>query len=235
MNISRVEGVLRPALATYIPTVKGASIMIDAGANMDCTSDLLVQFAIMGEAFANKVQRKKKPTVGLLSIGVEKSKGNEVTLKAHSLLKRLDLNFVGNIEGYDISDGDVDVVVCDGFVGNIALKVTERVFKLTFELVGQEIETHLLQRIGYSLIYPAVKNLRKKTDPREYGGAYLIGLNANVVIGHGSSDATTTYNGVQMVNRGIQARLNDFIIKRLDHFGFKRKQAIHENGYSSNG
>ena len=112
--------------------------------------------------------------MGLLSIGGEKSKGNELTLKTFDLLKDLDFNFVGNIEGYDIFDGDIDVIVCDGFVGNIVLKVTERVFKLTFEFVWQEIGDHLLQRIGFALAYPAVRKLTKKTDPSEYGGAYLF-------------------------------------------------------------
>lgn len=222
MNIKRVEGILRPTLASYIPTVKGKSLLIDAGANIDCTAEYMAQFAIMGEVFANKVQRKKNPSIGLLNIGQEKSKGDEITLKAYNILKDLDLNFVGNIEGYGISDGDADVIVCDGFIGNIVLKVTERVFKLTFEFVGQEIENHLLQRIGYALIYPAVRNMRKKTDPSEYGGAYLLGLDASIVIGHGESDAITAYNGVRMVNDGIKNKLNKLIIERLEKFGLKR-------------
>jgi glycerol-3-phosphate acyltransferase PlsX len=224
MNIPRISGVLRPTLATYIPTVKGRSLLIDAGANIDCTAEYLAQFAVMGEMFAKKVQQKKNPSIGLLSIGKEKSKGNEVTLKTFDLLKDLDLNFVGNIEGYDVSDGDVDVVVCDGFVGNIALKVTERVFNLTVEFVGQEVEKKPLQRIGYALIYPAVRNMRKKTDPSEYGGAYLLGLDASIVIGHGSSDATTAYNGVHLVNVGIRNKLNTLIKNRLESLGLARKQ-----------
>jgi glycerol-3-phosphate acyltransferase PlsX len=224
MNIGRVEGILRPGLITYIPTVKGWSLLVDAGANLDCTPEYLAQFAVMGEVFAREFQEKDNPTVGLLSVGVEKTKGNESVLKTHELLRKLRFNFVGNIEGYDIFDGDVDVIVCDGFVGNVVLKVTERVFKLTFELVGQEIENHLMQRVGYSFVYPAVKNLRKKTDPSEYGGAYLIGLNGIVVIGHGSSDAVTTYNGVRLVNNGIKVHINDLIVKRLEEFGLLKRR-----------
>jgi glycerol-3-phosphate acyltransferase PlsX len=209
---------------TYIPTVKGWSLLVDAGANLDCTPEYLAQFAVMGEVFAKEFQEKENPTVGLLSVGVEKTKGNDSVLKTHELLSDLKFNFVGNIEGYDIFDGDVDVIVCDGFVGNIVLKVTERVFKLTFELVGQEIENHLLQRVGYSFLYPAVKNLRRKTDPSEYGGAYLIGLKGIVVIGHGASDAVTTYNGVRLVNNGIKVHINDLIVRRLGEFGLVKRR-----------
>ena len=113
--------------------------------------------------------------------------------------------------------------MCDGFVGNIVLKVTERVFKLTFEFVWQEIGDHLLQRIGFALAYPAVRKLRTKTDPSEYGGAYLLGLNGDIVIGHGSSDATTAYNGVQMVNLIVKNRVNELIVERLEKFGFKKR------------
>ncbi len=223
MNIGRLEGIMRPTLVTYIPTIKGPSLLIDAGANMDCAPDYLAQFAVMGEVFAKRVQKKKNPSVGLLSIGGEKSKGNELTLKTFDLLKDLDFNFIGNIEGYDIFNGDIDVIVCDGFVGNIVLKVTERVFKLTFEFVWQEIGDHLLQRIGFALAYPAVRKLRTKTDPSEYGGAYLLGLNGDIVIGHGSSDATTAYNGVQMVNMIVKNRVNELIVERLEKFGFKKR------------
>ena len=229
MNIGRVKGVLRPTLGIYVPTVKGASLLIDAGANMDCTPEYLAQFAIMGEVFAKRVQRKKNPSVGILSIGGEKTKGNELTLKTYDILKDLDFNFVGNIEGYDIYNGDVDVIVCDGFVGNVVLKVTERVFKLTFEFVGQEIQDHLLQRIGYAFLYPAVRKLRKKMDPRMYGGAYLIGLKGSVVIGHGSSDATTVYNGIQMVNLGIKNRVNELINEQLEKYGFNKRKNSSED------
>jgi glycerol-3-phosphate acyltransferase PlsX len=224
MNIGRVEGIMRPGLMTYIPTVKGWSLLVDAGANLDCAPEYLAQFAVMGEVFAQEFQEKDNPTVGLLSVGVEKTKGNESVLRTHELLRDLKFNFVGNIEGYDIFDGDVDVIVCDGFIGNIVLKVTERVFKLTFELVGQEIENHLLQRVGYSFVYPAVKNLRKKTDPSEYGGAYLIGLKGIVVIGHGASDSVTTFNGVRLVNNGIKVHINDLIVKRLGEFGLLKRR-----------
>jgi len=222
MNIERIEGVLRPSLAAVIPTVKGKSVLIDAGANMECVPEYLAQFAVMGEVFANKVQRKENPTIGLLSIGKERSKGNDLTLKTNEILKDLKMNFVGNIEGYDISDGDIDVVVCDGFVGNIVIKVTERIFRLTVEFVGQEVENHLLQRIGYALIYPAVRNMRKKTDPSEYGGGYLLGLNANIVIGHGASDSVTAYNGIHMVNVAIRNKLTTLIVSRLEELGLKK-------------
>jgi len=223
MNMGKIDGIYRPALASYVPTLKGHSMLIDAGANTDCTAEYLAQFAIMGEVFADKVQGKNKPAVGLLSIGGEKSKGNELTLKTYELLENLDFNFVGNIEGYDISEGDVDVIVCDGYTGNIALKVTERVFKLSFEFVWQEIGNHLLQRLGFALAYPVVKKLGKKIDPREYGGAPLLGLNGSIVIGHGASDATAAYNGVLMVNNLVKNKVNDLIEKRLDKFGLRKK------------
>jgi glycerol-3-phosphate acyltransferase PlsX len=140
------------------------------------------------------------------------------------MLRELDCNFVGNIEGYDISDGDVDVVVCDGFVGNITLKVTERAFKLMIELVEQEIEKHLLQRVGYALMYPAVKKqVFKKTDYRAYGGAPLLGLNGSIVVGHGSSDIYAAYNGINMVNNLVKNKVNELMIKRLQQFGLLKK------------
>jgi glycerol-3-phosphate acyltransferase PlsX len=222
MNIERIEGVFRPSLAAVIPTVKGKSLLIDAGANMDCIPEYLAQFAVMGEVFSRKVQKRDNPSIGILSIGKERSKGNDLTLKTSEMLSNLKMNFVGNIEGYDISDGDLDVVVCDGFVGNIVIKVMERVFRLTVEFVGQEVENHLLQRIGYALIYPAVRNMRKKTDPSEYGGGYLLGLNASIVIGHGASDSITTFNGIQMVNVGIKNKLNTLIVERLEELGLKK-------------
>lgn len=223
MNIGKTEGVLRPGLMSFLPTLRGASLIIDAGANTECTSEYLAQYAVMGEIFARIVQGKKNPSVGILSIGVEKSKGKEITIKAYDLLKDLDFNFVGNIEGYDVSEGDVDVVVCDGFVGNIVLKVTERVMSLPFEMVGQEIGAHLLQRIGYALIYPAVRKLHSRIDASEYGGAPLLGLKGNVVIGHGKSDALATFNGIRIVNLLIQHNVNELMVKRLDEFGLIRQ------------
>jgi glycerol-3-phosphate acyltransferase PlsX len=222
VNMGKSEGVLRPALCAFVPTVKGHCLLIDAGANMDCTPEYLAQFAIMGEVFANKAQGKNRPSVGLLSIGKEGSKGNEQILKTYQILKDLNFNFVGNIEGYDISDGDVDVVVCDGYTGNIAIKVTERVFKLTFEFVWQEMGNHLLQRIGFALAYPAVRKLNKKTDPREYGGAPLLGLQGSICVGHGASDALAAYNGVLMVNKLVQNRVNHLIKLRLEEFGLTK-------------
>lgn len=223
MNMGKLDGIYRPALSSYIPTAKGHSLLIDAGANIDCIPEYLVQFAIMGEIFANKVQGKKNPSIGILSIGREKSKGNDLTLKTYNILKDLDINFVGNIEGFDISDGDVDVIVCDGFTGNIALKITERVFKLTFEYVAQEVESHLLQRIGYALLYPAVRNMNKKIDHREFGGAPLLGLEGSIVIGHGIADTLAAYNGVRMVNSLVKNKFNDLMLKRLDQFGLRKR------------
>jgi len=230
MNLGKIPGIHRPALSTYLPTLKGHCMLIDAGGNMDCTAEYLAQFAIMGEVFASRVQGKKNPSIGLLSIGSEKSKGNELVLKTHEILKNLDCNFVGNIEGYDISDGDVDVVVCDGFTGNITLKVTERAFKLMIELVQQEIEKHLLQRVGFALVYPAVKKqVYKKTDPRAYGGAPVLGLNGSIVVGHGSSDAFATSNGINMANNLVKNKVNDLIVKRLQQFGLLKKPSPSNN------
>jgi glycerol-3-phosphate acyltransferase PlsX len=223
MNMGRIEGVIRPGLATYVPTLKGASLLLDAGANLECTPEYLTQFAVMGEVFASKVQGKKNPSVGILSVGEEKSKGNELTLKTYDLLKDLDFNFVGNIEGYGIYDGDVDVIVCDGFIGNVVVKVTERVFKLTFEFVWQEIGYHFFQRIGFALGYPAIRKLNRKIDPREYGGAILLGLKGVMVIGHGASDMIATYNGIRIADLINKNKLNKFIEERLEHFGFKGK------------
>lgn len=223
MNIGRIDGVMRPGLATYVPTLKGASILLDAGANLECTPEYLAQFAVMGEVFASKVQKKKNPSVGILSVGEEKSKGNDLTLKTYEMLKDLDFNFIGNIEGYDIYDGDVDVIVCDGFIGNVVVKVTERVFKLTFEFVWQEIGYHLLQRIGFALGYPAIRKLNKKIDAREYGGAILLGLKSTMVIGHGASDTVAAYNGVRIADLIHKTKLNDLIAERLVRFGLQRK------------
>ena len=209
LNLGRIPGVKRPAIATVLPTsVPGRPIVVlDAGANMDCHPEWLVQFAIMGNAYSKAVLQRTTPVVGLLSIGTEDCKGNEMTKETFPLLKKLvDVNFVGNIEGKDLYKGHIDVAVCDGFVGNVVLKTTESIAKAIVTRLKEECSRGLLRLVGALLLKGAFRALKHQLDPDISGGAPLLGVPGAVIIGHGSSSRKAIFYAVKA---GVAAATND--------------------------
>jgi len=201
--LRRVPGVRRPAIAVPIPARQGPSVLVDAGANADCRAEHLLQFATMGAVFAEEMLEIARPQVRLLSIGVEPEKGNQLTLEAHALLAASDLDFRGNAEGRDILEGAADVLVTDGFTGNVALKAVEGTIRTLLDSLREEITASSAGTVGGLLIRPAARRLRKRLDPDTYGGAYLLGLRGLVVIAHGNSSATAIANAIRLAARGV--------------------------------
>ncbi|RUM88491.1 MAG: phosphate acyltransferase PlsX [Thermodesulfatator sp.] len=197
--MGRIKGV-RPAIATLLPTLKGQSLIIDVGANVDCKPHHLLQFGIMGSLFVKEVNKKNLPTVGLLSIGEEGSKGNQQVKKAFDLLAGSDLNFVGNVEGRDIFRGEVDVVVCDGFVGNICLKLSEGLAEAILTMLKSELAGSILASLGYGLAKNAFRRFRKRVDYSEIGGAPLLGIKGVAIICHGSSSPKAVRNAIAVAH-----------------------------------
>jgi phosphate acyltransferase len=202
--LRRVPGVRRPAIAVPIPARKGPSILIDAGANADCRAEHLLQFATMGAVFAEEILGIARPSVRLLSIGEEPEKGNQLTLEAHALLSASDLDFRGNAEGRDVLEGAADVLVTDGFTGNVALKAVEGTIRTLLDSLREEITATNIGSLGGLLIRPAARRLRARLDPDTYGGAYLLGLRGLVVIAHGNSSATAIANAIRLAARGVE-------------------------------
>lgn len=188
----------RPAIATIMPTLKDTFVLLDAGANVDCKPENLLQFALMGNTYCKLVLGKPEPKVALLSIGEEDTKGNELTKIAFKLIKGTQLNFIGNIEGKDIFTGKADVVVCDGFIGNIALKISEGLAETILKMLKREIISVSTGRIGYLMMKPAIRNFKKKTDYDEYGGAPLLGINGTCIISHGRSTSKAIKNALRV-------------------------------------
>jgi glycerol-3-phosphate acyltransferase PlsX len=203
VQIRRLQGVRRPAIAVPIPAKNGPSVLVDAGANADCRPEHLLQFATMGAVFAEEILGIAQPTVRLLSIGEEAEKGNQLTLEAHALLAASDLDFRGNAEGRDILEGAADVLVTDGFTGNVALKTVEGTIRTVLTGLRTEIEATAGGKLGGLLIRPASRRLRSRLDPDTYGGAYLLGLKGLVVIAHGNSSSTAIANAIRLAARGV--------------------------------
>ena len=227
-TLKRIKGVHRPAIATVLPTLDPDRpvIILDAGANMDCHPEWLVQFAAMGDAYSKAVLRRKVPAVGLLSIGTEDCKGNEMTKAAFPLLKESkDLNFVGNIEGKDLYKGHIDVAVCDGFVGNVVLKATESIAHALIVRIKQECRRNFFRMLGGLILkVSAFRTLKKQLDPEVYGGAPLLGVPGAVIIGHGSSSHKAIYYAVKA---GVAAATNDvsgMIAKSIAEYAEDAKQ-----------
>ena len=199
----RLPGVERPALATIIPTRTRPAVLLDSGATVECRPQHLVQFAIMGVAYARVALGCEVPRVGLLSVGAEESKGNDLTREAHQLLKAAPLNFVGNVEGPDVFAGHADVIVCDGFTGNITLKVSEGLVETVESLLHDELSATFGTRVGYLLSRQAYRRFRKRLDYSEYGGALLVGVNGLCIVGHGRSTPKAVGNAVAMAARAV--------------------------------
>ncbi len=204
VHLRRLHGVHRPGIAVVIPSRSGPTVLIDAGANADARPEHLLQFGTMGTVFAAEILGTTAPTVGLLSIGEEPEKGNQLTLEAHGLLEASDLRFVGNVEGRALLEGGVDVVVTDGFTGNVALKTLEGTIHTLLAALRSELEGSPTGRLGGLLIRPAARRLRHRLDPETHGGAYLLGLRGLVVIAHGSSSRRAIGNAIRMAARGVE-------------------------------
>ncbi len=217
MVLGMLTGVERPALATILPTVHGTpSLLLDVGANVDCDPDNLVQFAVMGHMYAQNVLKISRPRVGLLSIGEEDSKGNALTRDTLPLLRQLtNINFIGNVEGRDLFNGRTDVAVCDGFVGNVALKTSEGIAKLVSVSLRESLKSTVTSQVGALLSRKAFNEFKKRLDYSEYGGAPLLGVRGVCIVGHGSSNEKAVMNGIRVtaefagaeVNSGIEAAL----------------------------
>lgn len=217
-----VPGVDRPALAGIFPTLKGVPVVVvDVGANVDCSSPQLSQFAVMAEIYSRMVIRTRpRPRVGVLSIGEEEHKGNDLTRSVAVQLKQSNLNFVGNVEGRDIYGGEIDVIVCDGFVGNVALKVSEGIVDMVRVLLRESLEATISGKIGYVLAKSAFTTFRKRLDYSEYGGAPLLGIRGSTIICHGRSNANAIKNAIRVAKEFSEARVNELIEEELSRAAF---------------
>src|SRR6476660_2941737 len=210
------KGVERPAIATSLPTLTGEAIMLDVGANVDCNAQHLLQFAIMGNEYVQHLFKKSNPRVGLLSIGEEDSKGNEVTKEAFKLLRSSPLNFIGNVEGREVYSGNADVVVCDGFIGNVALKISEGVADTIKKLLFKEISGSFFGRLAYPLIAAPLVKLKRRIDYAEFGGAPLLGVNGITMICHGRSSAKAIKNAIRRAKGLAEHRVDELIQRDIE-------------------
>lgn len=214
--LGALEGVDRPALAAVFPTSKGkAAVLLDVGANVDCKPQNLEQFAIMGDVYYRVIFGTERPRVGLLSIGSEDHKGNDLTREAFRHLKELPVRFVGNVEGRDLYNGRVEVIVCDGFIGNVALKISEGLIEAVASLLRESLSSSLSSRVGYLLSRKAFKHFRKRVDYSEYGGAPLLGVRGVCLIAHGSSNANAIKNAIRVAAEFVEGRVNEKIEQEL--------------------
>jgi phosphate acyltransferase len=215
LHLRRLPGVMRPAIAVPIPAREGVSVLLDAGANADARAEHLLQFAHMGAIFCQELLDVPNPDVRLLSIGEEDEKGNSLVLDAHALLRGSDLNFAGNIESRELLRGTADVVVTDGFTGNVALKLLEGVIKDLLDALRAEIASTSTGKLGGLLVRPAARRLRTRFDPDTYGGAYLLGLRGLAVIAHGNSGRRAVSNAISLAARGVEHRVVERLGERL--------------------
>ena len=212
MVLGALPGVDRPALAAVLPTSSGSPcVLLDVGANVDCKPQNLEQFAIMGEMYARSVLKIANPRVGLLSIGEEESKGNDLTREAFPLLKQLPIHFIGNVEGRDIYNGNAHVVVCDGFIGNVALKTSEGLTRLVRDMLKESLTKTVTAQVGALLSRKAFNAFKMRVDPAEYGGAPLLGVRGVCIIGHGSSNERAIFNGIRVAAEFAETGVNERI------------------------
>ncbi len=214
-SLGRLENIVRPGIASIFPTLKKPLVMMDVGANVDCRPKHLFQFGVMGAAFSDNLFKIQKPSIGLLSIGEEGGKGNVLVKSAHELFRKSSLNFIGNVEGRDIFQGDVDVIVCDGFVGNVCLKVSEGLAEAIISMLRTEMSKSLMAKIGYILARRAFRDFGKRVDYAEYGGAPLLGVNGTGIVCHGRSNARAIKNAIRVAAEMIRSEVNAHIIDLL--------------------
>jgi phosphate acyltransferase len=213
--LKRIKGIDRPAIATIMPNLKSQTLVLDAGGNVDCKPQHLAQFGLMGQVYAKHVFGVAAPRVGLLSNGEEESKGNDLTREAHQFLKKSSYNYVGYVEGRDVYNGSVDVVVCDGFVGNVVLKVSEGLAEAIGTMLKSEIRKKPLAMLGYLLARSAFKAFRKRIDYAEYGGAPLLGIEGTGMICHGGSNPTAVMNAVRLAREYVAKQVNAKMVQEL--------------------
>lgn len=214
--MGRLKDISRPGIATVFPTIKGPVVLMDVGANVDCRPQHLFQFGIMASAFSKIMFGIDKPKVGLLSIGEEGGKGNALVKSTHALLQDSDLNFIGNVEGRDTFQGNVDVIVCDGFVGNVCLKLSEGLAEAVMFMLGDEIKKTFKARMGYFLAKKAFSNFKRRVDYAEYGGGPLLGLNGTAIICHGRSSSMAIKNAILVAEELSRNKVNDHILTMLE-------------------
>lgn len=215
--MGRIPGVYRPAVAQAFPTSKGSwTLLLDVGANVNCSADMLVQFAVMGDIYSRVLFGCETPRVGILSIGEEEHKGNGLTGEAGPLLKRQPLHFIGNVEGHDLYSGRADVIVCDGFTGNVALKVSEGLVAAIKEMLRESLEATVVRQIGYGLAKGAFDDFRKRMDYTEYGGAPMLGVKGGVIICHGRSNANAIKNAIRVAMELERGGINQKIERNLE-------------------
>jgi glycerol-3-phosphate acyltransferase PlsX len=214
-KVGRISGVDRGCIATVIPRQGNEFVLLDAGANIECKPLHLAQFAVMGSVYSREVLKRKNPRVGILSIGTEDSKGNELTLEAFKLCQRLDLNFIGNVEGHDLFKDHVDVVVCDGFVGNIVLKTCESLAVAMFSMLKRELMRNPKRQIGAYLAQNAFDAIRRRMDPEVYGGAPLLGFNGTVMKAHASARERAIVSALRITTETVQHRVNEVIAREI--------------------
>jgi len=226
--LQMLSGIDRPAIATFMPSVKGQSCMLDLGANVDCNADHLLHFALMGSALAGAILHKEEPTVGLLNIGSEEIKGNEVVKKAAELLEASDLNFIGNVEGDDIFKGVSDVIVCDGFVGNVSLKTTEGLAQMLGTFLKEEFGRNVFTKLAALVALPVLKAFKRRVDHRRYNGATLLGLKGIVVKSHGSADAFGFRHAIERAAEEARSGMIHHISEHMEkwHHSEQQKAAI---------
>jgi glycerol-3-phosphate acyltransferase PlsX len=220
LKLRTLEGVRRPAIATVLPTPTKPFVLIDAGANTDSDAALLAQFAVMGSVYSREILHNAKPVVGLMSIGEEDSKGNDVTKEAFRLLTGSSLAFRGNIEGHDLFEGGIDVAVCDGFVGNVVLKTSESVASAIGRVLKREFSLTPLRKFGAMFLLDPLRELKKKMDPELSGGAPLLGVNGVCIITHGSSKRRAIYHAIRVACESLNQRVNQQITEELKKNGF---------------
>jgi glycerol-3-phosphate acyltransferase PlsX len=222
--LGRMKGIDRPAIATIFPNLRGKTLVLDVGGNVDCKPQNLVQFAFMGEFYAKHFMDIEKPRVGLLSNGEEECKGNELTREANTMLRGSPFNYLGYVEGRDIFNGSTDVVVFDGFVGNIVLKLSEGLVEAVGKMLKQEIKQSLLSKIGYLFVRRAFRNFRKKVDYSEYGGAPLLGINGVGMICHGGSSAKAIKNAIRFAHEYARKGVNQKMTEKMQDYITLNKQ-----------
>jgi glycerol-3-phosphate acyltransferase PlsX len=221
LKLRTLKGVARPVIATVMPTPIKPFVLLDAGANPDSTPEMLQQYAVMGSIYSREILGEKNPSVGLLSIGEEAAKGNETTKKTFGLLEKTELNFIGNVESGDLFGGRVSVAVCDGFVGNVVLKTSEAVARMISTWLKKMFKANPLRMIGGLLSVGVFKEMKAHADPSSYGGAPLLGANGVVIIGHGSSNAFATFNGIRVATEAINHDVNHLIEAELKRINAK--------------
>jgi glycerol-3-phosphate acyltransferase PlsX len=215
IKLRMLEGIERPGIGILLPTIKTPTLLIDVGANIDPKPIHLFQYALMGDVYFRYILRKNRPSVGILNIGEEESKGTDYIKEAHQLLNKSSLNFIGNVEGRDIFNGKVDIVVCDGFVGNVVLKVSESIAGVIGKLLKQQLQKNYITMLGAFLAKPAFDALKKEIDYSEYGGAPLLGVDGNVIISHGSSDARAIKSAIRVAGEFVKYEINQHILEAV--------------------